>query len=100
MSYFIFEFLEKNRNIFDGMDYDTFVQDFEVTDYLADEFVDYARLEEAQIDISSYLDELKQALKANIAQQLFGPNAYEQILNTGDPMLEKILEIEGFLTEQ
>lgn len=100
MSYFIFEFLEKNRSIFDGMDYETFVRDFEVTDYLADEFVDYARLEEAQIDISSYLDELKQALKANIAQQLFGPNAYEQILNTGDPMIEKILEIEGFLTEQ
>lgn len=100
MSYFIFEFLEKNRNVFEGMSYKEFREKFEITDYLANEFIDYSRLEEAQIDISNYTDQLKKALKANIAQQLYGPNAYEQIFNTGDRMLQKVLEIEGFISKQ
>lgn len=95
MSYFIFEYLEQHRHMFDGMDFNSFKTDYQVSDQLAEEFIAYARLQEAHIDMSEYLEELKLALKANIAQQIYGPNAYEYILNIDDSMLQKVLELEA-----
>ena len=95
MSYFIFEYLEKNRIFFDGMDFENFRAQFKVDDKLSNEFLEYAKFDEAQIDLSKYTEELKRTLKANIAQQLFGPNEYEIILNEKDPMILKVLELEA-----
>ncbi|WP_034259782.1 S41 family peptidase [Altibacter lentus] len=95
MSYFIFEFLEQNRKIFGKMTFKDFVNSYQVEDQLAQDFIAYSRFSEAQIDMGKYSEELKKALKANIAQQLFGPNAYEYILNEGDFMISKVLELEA-----
>ncbi len=95
MSYFIFEYLEKNRKLFKEMSFETFRKDFKIEKSLSEEFIQYAKFNEAQIDLSNYAEELKRALKANIAQQLFGPNAYEIVLNENDPMLLKVLELEA-----
>ncbi len=95
MSYFIFEYLEKNRKVFEGMTFKDFVDNYNIENALAEDFIVYSRFNEAQIDMSEYSEELKKALKANIAQQLFGPNAYEHILNEGDLMLSKVLELES-----
>ena len=62
---------------------------------MSEGFIEYARFSEAHIDLNSYVDTLKKALKANIAQQLFGPNAFEFILNEDDPMIMKILGMES-----
>jgi carboxyl-terminal processing protease len=95
MSYFIFEYLEKNRAIFKGMKFDDFRKDFKVDDSLSKQFIEYAKFNEAQIDLSNYKEDLKRTLKANIAQQLYGSNEYEIILNENDPMLLKVLELEA-----
>jgi len=95
MSYFVFEYLEANREDFTGLSLAEFDAEFVVGDGLREDFISYARLEEAQIDISGYTEELRLALKANIAQQLFGPNAYEYFLNEADSMIEKILQMES-----
>ncbi len=95
MSYFIFEYLEKNRSLFKEMKFDEFKNKFTIDDKLAKEFIEYAQFSEAQIDLSSHLEELKKTLKANIAQQLFGPTGYEIILNQDDPMLLKVMELEA-----
>lgn len=95
MSYFIFEYLEKNRLKFDEQSFEDFRQNFIVDDSLAQQFIDYSRLQEAQIDMSDYDAELKRALKANLAQQLYGPNAYELLWNADDSMLQKVLELES-----
>ena len=94
MSFFIFEYLEKNRAFFDGMTFREFSENFEIPESLEDEFIVYSRFEQAQIDLSQYKEQLAKALKANIAQQLFGPNAFEYFLNDGDAMLTKVLELE------
>ena len=94
MSYFIFEYLEKNRAIFKGRKFENFRKSFIVDEKLSKEFIEYAKFNEAQIDLSNYTEDLKRTLKANIAQQLFGPNEYEIILNENDPMLLKVLELE------
>lgn len=95
MSYFVFEYLEANREDFMGLTLQQFDDQFEVDDALREDFLSFSRLAEARIDISGYTEELRLALKANIAQQLFGPNAYEYFLNEGDPMIEKIYELEA-----
>ncbi|MBT0607835.1 S41 family peptidase [Aequorivita echinoideorum] len=95
MSYFIFEYLEKNRKIFKGMSFEDFKNTYTVDDKLSKEFIEYSKFNEAQIDLSNYTEELKKTLKANLAQQLYGPNEYEIILNDGDPMLLKVLELEA-----
>src|SRR5690606_11480490 len=94
MSYFIFEYLEKNRNLFSELNFNSFRTQFEVDDKLMTEFIEYAKFNETQIDLSNYTEELKRTLKATIAQQLFGPNEYEIILNESDPMILKVLELE------
>jgi carboxyl-terminal processing protease len=94
MGYFIFEYLEANREDFVGMTLQDFSNEFQADEGLIQDFIDASRLEEAQIDVTGYQDELKLALKANIAQQLFGPNAYELFLNKGDAMIQKVLELE------
>jgi carboxyl-terminal processing protease len=95
ISYFIFEYLEKNRTFFDGMNLNQFAEEFEVPESLKEEFIAYSRFEEAQIDLRSYDADLATALKANIAQQLYGPNAFEYFLNDGDAMINKVLELES-----
>ncbi|MEM7187376.1 MAG: S41 family peptidase [Bacteroidota bacterium] len=94
MGYFVFEYLEANRDDFKDMTLETFTQTYEADTALCEDFIAYAGFDEARIDISGYQQELKLALKANIAQQLFGPNAYEYFLNEGDPMIEKIYQLE------
>ncbi|OAB80453.1 S41 family peptidase [Cochleicola gelatinilyticus] len=95
MNYFIFEYLENHRTMFNGIPFESFASSYEVDDALSEEFIEYAKLSEAKIDLSTYSEALKKALKANIAQQLYGPNAYEFVLNEGDPMLEKVLQLEN-----
>ena len=95
MNHFIFEFLEKNRSWYKDLTFKDFLNNYIVEDSLAQEFITYARLNEARIDLSNHSVALKKALKANIGQQLFGPNALEFILNQDDPMLLKVLELES-----
>lgn len=95
MNHFIFEFLEKNRSWYKDLTFNDFLTDYVVEDSLAEEFIKYARLNEAHIDLSNHSAALKKALKANIGQQLFGPNAFEYILNQDDPMILKVLELES-----
>ncbi|MBT8255891.1 MAG: S41 family peptidase [Bacteroidia bacterium] len=95
MSYFVFEYLEANRDDFSGISLEEFERNFEPGQALVDDFISYSQLEQAQIDLSSYSYELKLALKASIAQQLFGDNAFEYFMNEGDPMIEKIYELES-----
>lgn len=95
MSFFVFEYFEKNRGIFDKMTFQNFITNYKIEDSLAQDFIDSASLNEAQIDFANYSGELKKAIKANMAQQLFGPNAFEFILNEGDAMLSKVLELEA-----
>jgi carboxyl-terminal processing protease len=99
MSFYIFEYLEKNRTLFEGVSFSEFINEFQVDNELSEGFIEYARFSEAHIDLSSYVNTLKKALKANIAQQLFGPNAFEYILNEDDPMIMKILGLESLSSE-
>lgn len=95
ISYFIFEYLEKNRSLFEEISLQNFIDNYIVDEILSKEFMDYSRFNNSEINFDNYSEQLKKVLKAGIAQQLFGSNAYESILNKDDVMLKKIIEMEN-----
>ena len=95
MNHFIFEYLEKNRSWYKNLTVEEFISDYVVEDSLPLDFIKYARLNEAGVNLSKHSKALKKALKAAIGQQIFGPNVFEFILNEGDPMLLKVIELES-----
>lgn len=95
ISYFIFEYLEKNRSLFEEISLQNFINNYFVDEILSKEFMDYSRFNNSEINFDKYSEQLKKVLKASIAQQLFGSNAYESILNKDDVMLKKVIELEN-----
>jgi carboxyl-terminal processing protease len=100
MSFFIFEYLEKNRSFFEGISFKEFAADYQLPDSVKTGFLEYARFNESRLDLTNYEDHLAVALKANIAQQLFGPNAFEYFLNSDDLMIKKVLELQAGLPKE
>ena len=94
MSYFVFENLDKDRHAYDNFTKEEFIKNFEVTDAVLQQFQEYLN-ERARYKIPfvAYNNEIKLYLKATLAEQLFGNEAYVQVINSNDMMLDKVLEI-------
>ncbi|MBC9794850.1 S41 family peptidase [Sinomicrobium weinanense] len=100
LSYFAFEYLDKNRSLYSGYNEDEFVETVDIGDDLIEEFIKYGKRNRAivgvdfsRIDFSPYEDSLKKYIKATIAEQLYGPDAYTRIVNTGDHAISKVIEL-------
>lgn len=94
MSYFVFEYLNTHRHEFDDITQAQFVYGYQVSNELVQQFLDYAKLDNSTISYQEYQNALKKAIKANLAEQLYGTNAAAIILNMEDPAIEKVLELE------
>lgn len=90
---FIFEVLENDREYYNSLDLKSFMEQDMVTEQILQEFRSFTQRENFQVRIKEYRPVLKKYLKATMAQQLFGSNAFEQIVNQGDPMIKKVLEL-------
>ncbi|WP_340201384.1 S41 family peptidase [Ascidiimonas sp. W6] len=93
LSYFIFEELEKDRNLFDVYDENDFIDSYYVEDTMVSKFIDYAQSNKLALNFGSYYGVIKKYIKATIAQQLFGSNAYERIKNEDNNMILKTIEL-------
>lgn len=96
-SYFIFEYLEKNRTQFSGITLEDFLVNYEVDEDLLNEFIDYSTIDKDHSEFRNHLDQIKTIIKASISQQIFDANTFEFILNNEDKMIQKVLEIESEL---
>ncbi len=94
MSYFAFEYLDRHRDEFKGISQAQFIAGYLISDSVVGEFLEYVRLTESPVMFRDYKDALKKAIKANLAQQLYGNNAFEFIINENDPMIKKVFELE------
>ena len=94
-SYFVFEYLEQNREDFKGITSEDFMAHYEVNDSLFNNFLNFTGIINEPKEFKPYQDHLKVILKASIAQQLFGTNAFELILNSDDKMIQKVLKLES-----
>ena len=93
IGYFIFEELEKDRHLYDGMSRQEFINDFEVSDDFVLAFQKYLNIRtESHITFVAYHNEVKQYIKATLADQLFGNGAFEEIINQKDLMIDEVIK--------
>ncbi len=91
---FVFEELEQDRHKYDGISRQDFVKDFEVGDDLVFAFQDYLNLRsDSKVTFVAYHDEVKQYIKATLADQLFGNGAFDEVYNQRDIMVEEVVRL-------
>lgn len=92
ISYFVFEELDKDRSVYDGMKFNDFKTNFHVSDDIIERFQNYLNLRErTNITFVAYYETMKQLIKAALAEQLFGDNEREQITNENDEMVKEVI---------
>lgn len=93
MNRFIFTVLEKDRNFYNSLTFEEFKNNRPITNNIIEEFEGFMNEEGYRLEVSTYRDVLKKYLKATMAQQLFGSNAFEQIVNKNNKAIEKVIEL-------
>ena len=94
MSYFVFEDLDNDRSIYESLNKEDFINTFQVSDAFLSRFNDYLNLRSRyKITFAAYNNEVKLYIKATLAEQLFGTEAYEQVINTNDAMIAKVKQL-------
>lgn len=95
ISYFVFEHLDKDRQRYNHLTQEEFINDFRVDDVLFERFVDYSLNRGLKLRFYDFEDTIKQYLKAALAEQLFDPNIYAKIKSQEDAMLKKVIAIDN-----
>ncbi|MCX7548471.1 S41 family peptidase [Xanthomarina sp. F1114] len=91
---FVFEELEKDRHAYDNISREEFIEYFQFDDDMVLQFQDYLNVKtKANITFVAYNEEVKQYIKATLADQLFGNGAFEEVLNQTDIMIEEVIEL-------
>ena len=99
MDFFVFEHLDKQRSSYASVYESQFLSTFEISDLVYQEFVTYF-IEASKLDTDAlkvYKSTIKTLLKAAFSKQLFGDNTAAKVLNPIDPMLMKVMDLEGAL---
>ena len=90
--YFVFEELDKDRSAYKDVSKYDFINNFEVSDDIVVRFQDYVnRKERTNITFVAYNDEIRRIIKATLARQLFDDNAFEEIINKEDIMVQEVI---------
>ncbi|MCB0449555.1 MAG: peptidase S41, partial [Confluentibacter sp.] len=91
---FVFETLDKNRKMYEGIARQDFIDSFEVPTEMVYAFQDYLNLRtEAKITFVAYQDEVKEYIKATLADQLYGNGSFDEVLNKSDIMIEEVIKL-------
>ncbi|WP_375235904.1 S41 family peptidase [Winogradskyella sp.] len=90
--FFVFEELDKNRLIYDGVAKRDFIDNFFVSDDIVVRFQEYVnRQESTKISFVAFNDVIKRLIKATLARQLYDDNAFEEIINKSDIMIDEVI---------
>ncbi|RZN83691.1 MAG: S41 family peptidase [Winogradskyella sp.] len=90
--YFVFEELDKNRAIYKGVEKRDFINNFSVSDDIVVRFQKYVnRQERTKISFVAFNDVIKRLIKATLARQLYDDNAFEEIVNKSDIMIDEVI---------
>ncbi|MDX1278585.1 S41 family peptidase [Oceanihabitans sediminis] len=89
VNYFVFEQLDKQREAYDGLTREDFINDFIIGDDVVEGFKEYIR-ERFNSNVE-FQEEIKQYIKASLGDQLYGNGTYEQVINQQDIMIEKVI---------
>ena len=95
LSFFVFEHLDENRDLYTDYTEEEFFRYFRVDDILFEKFVDYSLERNLKMNFYDFEDSIKLYLKASLAEQLFDANMHAKIKSVEDPMLLKVLELDN-----
>ncbi|APY10765.1 peptidase S41 [Seonamhaeicola sp. S2-3] len=91
---FIFRQLDKDRHVYDDISRNDFIENFEIDDEMVIQFQDYVNTQtRSKITFVAYHNEVKQYLKATLADQLFGNGAFEEVFNQADIMIDEVIKL-------
>ncbi|MDO7173504.1 S41 family peptidase [Mariniflexile sp. AS56] len=94
IGYFVFESLEKDRKLYNGIKRQAFIDTYEVPEKMVYAFQEYLNIRtESQLTFVAYHEEVKQYIKATLADQLYGVGAFEEVFNQRDIMIEEVVEL-------
>ena len=94
MNYFVFEYLDEDRDQFSSFLEEEFIDNYSVTDETLEDFNDYLNARARhKIIFVAYKEEVKLYLKAILAEQLFGTEAYTKVLNSNDTMIDRAIQL-------
>ncbi|WP_242134291.1 S41 family peptidase [Aestuariivivens marinum] len=94
IGYFVFEELEKDRHLYDGISRQDFIDNFKVSDDLVTSFQDYLNLRsDTVVTFVAYYEEIRQYIKATLADQLYGDGAFEEVFNQTDIMIDEVIRL-------
>ncbi|WP_123812050.1 S41 family peptidase [Mangrovimonas sp. DI 80] len=94
ISNFVFEELDRDRSVYGDVDKEDFIKNFEVSDDIVVKFQNYLNLKEStKMTFVAYHDAIKRMIKADLADQLYGGNTYERIINAADEMILEVVEL-------
>ncbi len=94
MSYFVFEDLDKDRTLFENVKQEEFIKTYKVSDETLKRFTEYLnKRSRYNITFVAYNKEIKLYIKATLAEQLYGSEAYTQVVNSNDAMIDKVKEL-------
>ena len=100
LSFFVFEHLDENRELYADYTAEEFFRYFRVDDILFEKFVDYSLERNLKMNFYDFEDNIKLYLKASLAEQLFDANMHAKIKSVEDPMLLKVLELDNPTIQQ
>jgi len=91
---FAFEHLESDREAYANVSKTDFIKFHEVDDVVVEEFQSYLEIKgRTNIVFVTYKNEIKQYIKAALAEQLYGFGAFEEVINQRDIMIEKVVHL-------
>lgn len=94
MSYYVFTVLDQKRSALSSLSFEEFNQTYFVSTDISQGYIDYIwEYNRVRLNLKASSPKLKLALKAAMAEQLFGPEEKEIIHNLQDPMILKVLEL-------
>ena len=96
ISNFVFLMLEKDRKYYNNLTKRELLEEHDVSEDNVSEFIEHVHVfvrRKWTINVSDYDEQIKRAIKAEIASQLFDDNLAYQIKDEDDMMIQKVKEL-------
>jgi carboxyl-terminal processing protease len=91
---FAFSWVDDHRADFSAFSKASFVKEFEVADEMLQEFVNQTNIQKYRAQMNETTEKyISVRIKALIARNLFGNEAFYEVLQQSDPMVQRALEI-------